>query len=85
MKKLLCKIFGHNWLYGNYKGIQSQPTLRACERCGKVQNFYGSMHYWEGTWGQIWYGNEHWRSKEEQIKYLENEANIDKKFKDLTT
>jgi hypothetical protein len=84
MKKVLCKIFGHLWLYGEFKGMQHQPTLRACTRCGKVQNFYGSMTRWEGTFGQLWYSKIDWRSESEEKKHQEFEDKTKNKFKELT-
>lgn len=84
MKKLLCGIFGHNWLYGDFKGIQGQPTARACQRCEKVQRFYGEMTYWEGTFGQFWYGKKLWRSQDEQKRYEKTQKKLDNKFRELT-
>lgn len=85
MKKLLCKIFGHKWLYGEWKGIQGQPTKRACKRCSKVQNFYGSMTSFPGTYGQFWYGSEHWFSSDEYQTWQKKEKAKDKTFKELTS
>jgi hypothetical protein len=82
--KILCFVFGHSWLYGGYKGMQGQPTQRACKRCGKVENFHGSMCSWPGTFNQLWYSKKDWYTKERWRKYLLKEKAETEKFNDLT-
>ncbi len=46
MKKIICKLFGHNWKHRNYKENVSDNYLflydaaRKCTRCGKVHVSY---------------------------------------------
>lgn len=74
MKKLLCFIFGHRWIYGDWKGIQNQPIKRACSRCKDIEKWYGGMSPGEGVTGVLWYERSKWRTDTKQ-KSIEEENN----------
>lgn len=84
LKNLLCTIFGHSWIYGDFKGIQSQPTQRACKRCEEVQRFYGELTACPGAFGQFWYGKRHWKNHEQFLKWEEGKKLEADKFNELT-
>lgn len=58
--KFLHWLFGHNWVYGDYKGMQSQPTTRVCKGCHRLERWYGHMGY------TGWYNKQYWRTDKEQ-------------------
>lgn len=82
--RFICKLFGHNWLYGDEKGFQHQPTKRACLRCKKVQTFYGEMTRHPGTFGQFWYDKSDWRSDTEQEKFIKEQNKLQDQYNLIT-
>lgn len=84
MKKIVCILTGHSWLYGDHKGVQNQPTKRACRNCFKVETFHGQMSSWPGTFNQLWYDRKDWYSYKRWLKLLKKQKYMQDKFDDLT-
>lgn len=79
--KLLHTLIGHKWLYGDWAGMQSQPTKRVCQVCGRIETYRGPMYFESGL---NWYQKNRWRTAEQ---WAERDATIEKKreiFKKLT-
>ena len=64
MNNIICKIFGHNWIY-------HQEKIRNCKCCHRVQQIktFGPITDWMWTIQFTKKGAEHW------LKFLELKKN----------
>lgn len=83
ISRLICRLVGHKWVYGERVGLQQQPTKRVCFRCEHVQDFYGEISYLPGTFGQFWYSHRDWRSMEEQARHMQAEKEMKEKYNSI--
>lgn len=50
MKRLLCKIFGHKWIY-SFTSFGKQQCFRNCKRCAVIAEYKEHAPGWpEGGW-----------------------------------
>ena len=50
MRYKWCRKFGHKWVYSCYSGLNGRVELRACRRCGCIEEYRRNVPAYGNGW-----------------------------------